>query len=110
MDIDEKMKEFREKLKAFGDSSFLKFEKETGFNVFDTEKLESFLRSALKEQSLEWAGCHTHAYLEKRLEEQAQRLPSEGLIVKRFIMTLPMDIRRSIMKHQAEALKGDNND
>lgn len=33
---------------------------------------------------------------------------SEGLIIKRFIMTLPMDIRRSIMKCHAERLGGAN--
>lgn len=29
---------------------------------------------------------------------------SEGLVIKKFIMTLPMDIRRSIMKIHAEQL------
>ena len=36
---------------------------------------------------------------------------SEGLVIKKFIMTLPMDIRRSIMAHQSEELKkGLNNE
>jgi len=32
--------------------------------------------------------------------------PSEGLIIKRFIMTLPMEIRRAIMKHHSDKLVG----